>query len=267
MTTIAPPIATNLQPKPLSPAGRLRRSFSQMGLMLQWQTRRTSEALPLLVLVQMLLAVATVVGFGFFVGDLDPATGLWLATGAPTITLVTVGFVMTPQTVVQAKLEGSADWLYSLPVARWVFLVADLTMWALIAIPGLFLAVIAGVIRFDLTLSIAPWLPLAIVLISLTAASVGYAIGMLFMPQVAQLVSQFLVFVILIFSPVAFPPERMPQWMQTAHEYLPFEPMADLMRAGLAQGNFTVQPRSVAVLCTWYLISLAGVVFTMQKRR
>jgi hypothetical protein len=43
---------------------------------------------------------------------------MFLTTGAPTLTLVSLGLVMVPQMVVQAKSQGAFDYMWSLPVPR-----------------------------------------------------------------------------------------------------------------------------------------------------
>lgn len=235
-------------------------------LLLQWQLRRGSTSMPLLVVVQIGMAVATVVGYGLLVGDPTADVALYLATGAPTITLITVGLVMTPQMLGQAKLEGSHDWMRTLPVPRWTFLASDLLMWTLIALPGMVLGIIAGVMRFDVQLSIAPWLVGAALLVSLTSASVGYAMASVLPPMLAMLLTQVLVFVVLLFAPVSYPASRMPEWLQTAHEFLPIEPMAQVVRAGLANDAFTVPGRSVVVLVVWCVASVGAALAALRRR-
>jgi len=235
-------------------------------LLLQWQLRRGSTVMPLLVVVQIGMAVATVVGYGLLVGDPTPDVALYLATGAPTITLITVGLVMTPQMLGQARTEGSLDWMRTLPVPRWTFLASDLLMWTLIALPGMVLGVVAGVMRFDVQLSIAPWLVGAALLVSLTSASVGYAMASVLPPMLAMLMTQVLVFVVLLFSPVSYPASRMPEWLQHAHAYLPIEPMAQVVRAGLANADFTVPGRSVAVLGVWCVVSVGAALAALRRR-
>jgi ABC-2 type transport system permease protein len=235
-------------------------------LLLQWQLRRSLPYIPLLVVVQVALAVATVVGYGLLVGTPSPDVALYLATGAPTITLITVGLVMTPQMLAQAKTEGSLDWMRTLPVPRWTFLASDLLMWTLIALPGMVLGVVAGVLRFNVHLSIAPWVVLAALLVSLTSASVGYAMASVLPPMLAQLLTQVLIFVVLLFSPVSYPASRMPEWLQTAHEFLPIEPMAQLVRAGLANASFTVPGRSMVVLGVWVCVSVAAALTALRRR-
>ena len=75
--------------------------LQQYGLLTQWQLRRQSVYLPLLVVVQGALAVGTVLGFGILMGDLEGDAALYLATGAPTITLIVIGLVMAPQMLAQ----------------------------------------------------------------------------------------------------------------------------------------------------------------------
>ncbi|GAA3813889.1 ABC transporter permease [Cellulomonas soli] len=238
----------------------------QLGLFAQWQLRRQAQFLPLLVIVQILLAITTILGYGLLIGEPDPQTALYLATGAPTITLITVGLVLTPQMLVTAKTEGSLDWLRTLPVPRWVFLAGDLLVWTLLALPGTVLGVVAGALRFDLTLSVAPWIVGAAVLVSLTAAAVGYAMASVLPAQLAMLMTQVLIFVVLLFSPVSYPADRMPGWLQQAHEWLPVEPMAQLMRTGLAQDTFDVPGRSLVVLAVWCVVSVAAASAALRRR-
>ncbi|HEY0188308.1 MAG TPA: ABC transporter permease [Cellulomonas sp.] len=235
-------------------------------LLAQWQLRRQSSYLPLMVLVQAFLAVTTVVGYGLLVGDPTAQVALYLATGAPTITLITVGLVMTPQMLTQARTEGSLDWMRTLPVPRTAFLVTDLLVWTLLALPGMVLGVVAGALRFDITLDVAPWLVPGVLLVSLTSAAVGYAMASLLAPSVAMLMTQALVFVVLLFSPVSYPADRMPGWLSTAHEWLPIEPMAQLVRAGLAQGTFTMPARSLVVLLAWCLAAVLGASAALRRR-
>ncbi len=241
-------------------------AVGQTLLLAQWQLRRQSTYLPLMVVVQVFMAVATVVGYGLLVGDPDPVTALYLATGAPTVTLITVGLVMTPQMQSQARTEGSLDWMRTLPVARTAFLVSDLLVWTVLALPGMVLGVVAGVLRFDIDLSLTPWLVPGALLVSLTAAAVGYAMASLLPPALAMLLTQALVFIVLLFSPVSYPAERMPGWLQGAHAWLPIEPMAQIVRSGLASEAFTVPARSVVVLLAWCVASVAGAIWALRRR-
>lgn len=241
-------------------------TLSQYRLIVQWQARRQAQNIPLLVVVQAALAVATVIGYGLLMGDIPYGTALFLATGAPTITLVTVGMVMTPQQLSQSKTEGSAGWMNTLPVPRLVFLAADLTLWTFIALPGVILAVWVGAWHYDLSLSVQWWIVPAAILISLTAAAVGYAMASLLPPMIALLSTQLMIFILLLFSPISFPASNLPDWLQTVHSVLPIEPMADMMRAGLASNAFSVSGGQIALLLAWCTVAVGGSAIALTKR-
>ncbi|MCL1900159.1 MAG: ABC transporter permease, partial [Promicromonosporaceae bacterium] len=185
--TTAPPsptlAANTLTANPRGRAGTL----AQIGLLIQWQFRRLADMLVFMIIVQALLSATTIFGFGLLIGDPPPEVAAFLVTGAPTVTLITVGLVMAPQAVSQSKLEGSLGWMRTLPVPRWGFLAADLLMWTLIALPGTVLGILAGQWRFDAPLSLSPWLALAAPLVSLIAACIGYSMALLLKPQLAHL--------------------------------------------------------------------------------
>ncbi len=165
----------------------------------QWQSGRQAQFLPLMLIVQIFLSVTTVLGHGLLVGNPPSELALDLATGAPTITLISVGLIMTPQIVAQSRTEGSLDWMRTLPVPRPAFLVGDPIVWSLLALPRMVLGVV----------------------------------------------------IVLLFTPVSYPASRLPTWLATAHEYFPVAPMAQLIRAGLAQNQFTMPGRSLVVLLAW----------------
>lgn len=240
---------------------------SQLGVLVQWQAQRMSSYIPLLVVIQVFLAVTTVLGYGLLIGTPPSDQASYLATGAATVTLVMVGLVMTPQMVAMARTEGSLDWMRTLPTPRVVFLGADLALWTVIALPGMVLGIIAGAWRFHIALSISWWLPLAAITVSLTSACVGYAIACLAPPQVAQLTSQVLVFVVLLFSPVSYPASRLPDWLAKVHEWLPIQPMAEAMRASLISNSYNMPARSMIVLVAWMIAALAGAGWALSRRK
>jgi ABC-2 type transport system permease protein len=117
-----------------------------------------------------------------------------------------------------------------------------------------------------LTLSVTPWVILAAPLVSLIAATVGYSMALLLKPQLAHLITQVLVFVILLFSPISFPPAHMPTWLQNVHHWLPLQPMAELMRSTLLADTFSMPLRSVVVLAVWTVAAVAGAIAVLRRR-
>jgi ABC-2 type transport system permease protein len=179
-------------------------------LLVTWQARRMRMFLPLGIVVQALFALGIVAGYPLLFPTIDRTTVLYLATGAPVIALITMGLVAVPQLVAAAKTEGTLAYMRSLPIPRVVYLLADMTVWLAVVLPGVVFAVIIASIRFGLDLEISPLVVPAVVLVALTATSIGYALASLLPPMVANMASQVLVIFILMFSPLNFPADRLP---------------------------------------------------------
>lgn len=235
--------------------------------LVRWTLSQIGALMPLIVVVQALLAAGIIVGFGFLIPDIAPATALYLSTGAPTVLLLTLGFVMVPQGVARARMDGTFHYMRSMPVPRPLLLAADLTVWLLVAIPSVVVAVLVALWRYDITLSLDwPVLLSATLLVTVTATAVGYAIAVTLPPMLAQLVTQVLVFFVLLFSPITFPIEQLPAWFQTVHDVLPVRPGADLVRAGLASDVFAARWADLAVLMAWCAAGLGISVRALVRR-
>ncbi|MCL2595463.1 MAG: ABC transporter permease [Promicromonosporaceae bacterium] len=241
-------------------------TFAQVGLMMQWQFRRAAQMVSFAFIMQIIMAVATVFGFGLLIGTPPPEAAMHLATGAATISLIMLGLVLAPQLTAQSRTEGSFDWMRTLPVSRIIFMVADLTLWTLIALPGAIVGIMLGSWHFDVTLSISPWIVLAIPLVALIASTVGFSMALVLKPMTAQLMTQFIVFIVLLFSPISFPAAHMPQWLIDIHQWLPVTPMAELMRATLISNHFDMPARSIIVLAVWTVLAVFGATRALQKR-
>lgn len=236
-------------------------------VLLRWQWARIGSLLPLVVVVQALMGAGLVVGFGFLIPEIDEGTALFLSTGAPTVLLLTVGLVIVPNAVSRSRVDGTFTHMRALPLPRPVLLLADLTVWSVVALPGIAVAVLVAWLRFDLTLSFDwPLLIGAAALVTLTAAAVGYMVAVVLPPMVAQVLSQALVFLVLLFSPISFPASQLPGWFRTLHEVLPLESAADLIRAGLASGAYQMDGSDLVVLVAWCTVAIAVSVRSLVHR-
>lgn len=255
-------LATSHPPAITPPRPVRTGAWSTYRTLLAWQVAQIGALLPLVVVIQAVLAGGIIVGFGFLIPGIDQATALFLSTGAPTVLLLIMGLVMVPQGVSRARTDGTFDYMRSLPLARPLLLAAELTVWLLIALPSVVVAVGVAWLRYDLTFSFDwPVLVAASVLVAVMATAVGYAIAVSMKPMLAQLLTQVLVFFVLLFSPITFPAGQLPQWFQTLHQVLPVQAGADLMRAGLASADFTASGTDLAVLAAWTLV---GIVVTLR---
>ena len=176
--------------------------------------------------------------------------------------IMVIGLVLCPQGVAHARTSGQFTYLRSLPVPRLLLFISDLVVWALIAAPAIPVTVLVAHLRYGFDYSFA-WLPLigGWLLVTVMATSVGYALAVLLSPQLAQLISQVLVFFVMLFSPVTFPASQLPGWFQALHDVLPFRPAGDLIRAGLLSDTYPVDMQDVLVLSAW---TAFGVFFSIR---
>ncbi|MFI2754797.1 ABC transporter permease [Cellulomonas sp. P22] len=241
--------------------------WSSYRTLLRWQFAQIGGELPLYVVVQALIAAGVVVGFGFLIPDITPDAAMFLSTGTPTVLLLIVGLTIVPQAVTQARTSGTFTYMRSLPLARPLLLLADLTVWLLVALPSVVVAVLVAELRYDLALAFDwPLLIAASVLVTVTATAVGYAIAVTFSPMVAQMLSQILVFFVMLFSPITFAASQLPEWFQSLHDVLPMRPAADLLRAGLASGTYDASMRDLVVLVVWCAVGVAFSVRALVRR-
>ncbi|MDP3952292.1 ABC transporter permease [Microbacterium sp.] len=235
--------------------------------LLRWTMAQTGSMLPFVIVVQAVLAAGIIIGFGLLIPDIDTASAQFLSTGAPTVILMIIGLVMVATGVAQARTSGTFTYLRALPVPRPLVLAADLTVWLAVMLPSVAVAVIVAQLRYGFSYSFDwPLLVTASVLTALTASAIGYAIAVTLPPLLTQLVTQVLVFFVMLFSPVTFPANRLPEWFQAVHDVLPFRPAADLIRSGLLSDAYPMSTRDLVVLLVWCALALVVSIRAMVRR-
>lgn len=220
-------------------------------LLVKWQALRSKGFLPFAIIIQALFSLGIVIGLPLLFPQIDDTTILYLATGAPAITLITMGLVAVPQMVAQAKTEGTLDYMRTLPIPRVVYLLADLTVQLAIVLPGVVFGVVIAALWFDLPLRPSPLVVPSVVLVVLTATAVGYGLAAVLPPLMANLLSQVLVVLVFMFSPLNFPAERMPDWLAALHSVLPIQAMGEVLRGALAPQAFPLTAGAFAMLAAW----------------
>jgi ABC-2 type transport system permease protein len=235
-------------------------------LLVRWQALRLKGFIPLAIVIQAVFAFGIVVGYPLLMPEVDQVTILFLATGAPAVALVTMGLVALPQVVAQARTEGSLEYMRSLPVPRLAYLAADLTVWLLIVVPGVAFAVLVGAWAFGLQLDVSLAIVPATLLVAVTSAAIGYALASILPPMIAMLVTQLLVFGVLVFSPLLFPASRLPEWLQTVHDWLPVEAAGEVLRSSLASSTFPLSTGPFILLGAWCVACLGIAYVSLQRR-
>ncbi len=241
--------------------------FSSYRAMLKWQILDMRLLLPLTVMVQALTGVGVVIGFGLLVPNMTTEMALFLSTGAVVVSLVAVGVVMSPQLIAQQKAADSYDFMWSLPVPRSAATTAWVSINTLIALPGMAGALIAAVLRFDVEFVVSPMVVPAVTLTLLAGTLFGFTLAhSISKPEITQLLTGLLIFVIFGFAPISFPIENLPGWLGAVNEFLPFYPMATVVRDGLTEGIAVDVGRSYAVLAIWVVASATISAIVLRRR-
>ncbi|MFC2177061.1 ABC transporter permease [Actinomycetota bacterium] len=237
--------------------------------MLRFELTNLRTWVMIALLIQLLMSAGMVFMYGFYFGDMPSEVQTFLVTGIPALALVPIGFVLVPSMIMQHKLRDTYDFVWSLPVPRIAAAAATFTISSAIGIPGTVLALWIADLRYDVAISVSPAAVAAILLVSLMATSVGFAFGHAIPdPRVASLLTNLIIFLVLLFSPIVVPITLFPDWWAAVHRVLPFWHMAVVVRAGLTEGLIaTSVTSSYLVLGAWTLGSWLLAAWVVGRRR
>jgi ABC-2 type transport system permease protein len=231
---------------------RVRWWLRSYRLMLRFDLSTQRAWLPMSVALQVLIGAGMAIVYGFYVPHMTQPALLYLVTGAPTLALIPIGLVMLPAMVGVQRTSGTFEFVWSLPIPRAVTVASTLTVNTLVSLPGIVATLALAAWRYGVPLSVTPSIVPALLLTTLMAGSVGlglaHAIGN---PVITNLITNVLVFVVLLFSPIAFPRSQFPAWLADVHEVLPLYHMGMVIRAGLSQGLVSDLWVSYLVLAAW----------------
>lgn len=235
-------------------------------LLMRWTLLLRRVDLPLMVVLQLLISTGIVVGFSFLLPSVDPTSALYLTTGAMTISLITVAISIAPQMIAQQKLQGILDYQRAMPVPRSAVLAADTTIWAFIALPGTLLSLAIALSRFRLHLAVSPLVVPAVILVAGAGIGVGYCIAYAVRASLVGIVTNAVLVGSLMFAPINYPASRLPTWLATIHEYLPFAPMARVIRETISPPQTGIAPMPFVVLAIWAVAGIALALRIMTRR-
>lgn len=254
-------------PPLLSPQRRVSGWMRAYRTLFRWELLGSRLLYPILIVSQILVGAGFVIGFGLLIPDVDADTARYLSTGAVVMSLILVGLVVSPQLIAQQKMEGSYDYVRSMPVPRSAALVASMSLGLMVAIPGIVAALGVATMRYDIVLSVhtsaVPAFILTLACGSLLGSAVGHAIDR---PQATLLFTQLGIVFIIGFSPVSFPVERLPHWLSNLHEFLPIHHMSLLVRSSLTEGLVDATVKSWLVLAVWTVIAAMVTGVVMGRR-
>jgi ABC-2 type transport system permease protein len=236
--------------------------------MLRFDLTSSRDWLATFLLVQVLMGAGMALVYGFYLGDMPAAAATFVATGAPSLAIIPLGMALVPSLIAGRRIEGTYDFMWSLPTPRLTAALSSFTIFTLLAVPGFVAALAIAAWRYHLDLHVTAWVVPAVLLSSLMAASVGFAVGHAVAdPALVNVVTNLVIFVVLMFSPIAFPIENFPEWLAAVHRVLPFWHLANVVRASLTQGLVPHVGVSYAVLGAWALGSWLLAAWAVGRRR
>lgn len=236
--------------------------------MLRFDVTNLRSTLAFVLVVQLLMGAGMAYIYGFYLGDVTPLTALFIVTGIPALALVPIGMVWVPSVIGLQKLRDTYDFVWSMPVPRLMTAASTFTTFTLAAVPGVAVSLLIAELRYEVDLTVSWAVVPAVALSSLMATSVGFGLGHAIPdPRLTNLVTNVLVFFVLLFSPIVVPIALFPDWLAEVHRVLPFHSMATVIRDGLSDDLATGVGRAYVVLGAWTLGSWALAAWVVGRRR
>lgn len=225
--------------------------------MLHYDFASGRQWLPFVFVIQLLLSVGMAVLYGFYLPTIPHRLAVFIVTGTPALALIPLGFLFVPSMIGDQKTAGTYEFIRSLPVPRMAAVASTTTVFTLLALPGLALALALAAWRYGVHLVVSPLIVPAVLLTAVMATCVGAALGHAIRnPMITNLIGNLIMFFVLLFSPIVFPPEQFPDWLVRLQEWLPFYNMAIVLRDALSQGLTSGVGRAYTVLGLWTIASL-----------
>lgn len=241
---------------------------SSYAAMLRFDLTAQRNWLPEFLLMQVMFGAGMAIIYGFYIGHLPPGAALFIVSGSPALAVMTAGILGVIMMVTERQMAGTWDFIWSLPAPRSAAVASTVTVFTLLAVPGIVVTLALADWRYGTTLTVSPMAVPALLLSSLMATSVGLGVALLIArPVVTNALANALIFVVLIFSPVQFPISRLPLWLADVHRVLPVYYLAEVLRASLTRGLVHDTALSYGVLAAWTLASWAVTAWVVGRRR
>ena len=235
--------------------------------LLSVQLRSMRDELWFVAILQLALSLGLVLGIGYLIPDISEVTAMYLVTGTATQAFVTVGLVMLPQNLSQARAQGRMEYFLTLPISREAYLLSLVTVVAVMALPGVAFSLAFGAWHYGFSLSYDPMFLVVMVLAVFPLAGVGVAMAV-YIPhqQATNAATQLIIFYVLFFSPVILPSSQLPELLQQTAKAAPPTYAADAVRATITDLPNTSLTKDIAVMGGFAVGSIALSAFAIRRR-
>ena len=125
-----------------------KNNLQKIGGLIMWSYTRNKSLIILCSIVQFFMAIALVYGYSLIIPDYSTEVKYYLASGAITIGIITIGCTISAQTISSDKQNGIINYLKTLPVKRQFILFSDLFIWMISSLLGIFISFIIVFLKF-----------------------------------------------------------------------------------------------------------------------
>jgi len=234
--------------------------------LLMWSLTRHKFYIPMFIIIQVILSLAITYGFSFITNASDDAAKSFLYTGAMTMNLIAVSCVLGPQIVSETKHNGIFEYQKTLPISRLGILLSDVLTWGCISLPGTAVSLILSALQFGGKINVGFFEIGSLLLIVFALTLVGFAIAYLFPPNMVSLVTQMIMLGGLLFSPITYSADRLPDWAANIYNVLPFVPVSRIVRASLFALERIEMSDYVVVFC-WAVVGFVCSMHVLLRRK
>lgn len=230
-----------------------------------WSLLRHKYLLPTFSVVQAFLSLAIVYGLALLIPNIHGEEATYLSSGAVVIGIIAVGCVLAAQIVSTARQDGVIAYQQTLPVKRYEIILADLIIWSLASLPGIVVACIASILRFHISLYVTLLSVLIVIIIQITMILIGFLIAYWLPLNIVALATQVIMIGGLLFSPITYPQDRLPGWLSSVYNFLPFVPASNLVRSTMFKlGDFKYM--DLMIVLFWAILAFYGSNRALNRR-
>lgn len=244
---------------------KMRNKYNRAIGLLKWSLIRHKFYIPVFVIVQIILSLAVIYGFSFITNANDYDANSFLCTGAITINILAVTCVLAPQIVSEAKQNGIFKYQKTLPISRISILLSDLLIWGFISLPGVFVCILIGSLHFNIQMYFYLMSICSLLFVIVSLLLLGFAIAYILAPNIVSLITQFIMIGGLLFSPIIYSADRLPSWMASIYNTLPFVPVSNIIRASLFHLT-AYKITDYIVVMAWGVASFLAIMYVLKKR-
>ncbi len=181
--------------------------------------------------------------------------------------VISIGCTISSPVIANAKSEGHVDYIRALPIPRILISLADLCIWLIAILPGVFILCYTGLSSL--------FCPIKCVN-SGCFRDVSYLSNndqsricnclYFFSQNIVTLMSQLILMIGLMFSPIMYPASRLPDWINHLYHVLPFVPSVNLLRA-CVYGHDRISLFDFTILIIWILLTQLLILRVLYKEK